>query len=142
MSEPAIVEGLIVRYWKGARRGEPSGTSTVTSVGDIGGIRVVWLEGVSGCIAHTHIQAVPVSLCAKEIMESMSDEEYLRKAVTYAGVNSYDRRPRWSHVGRITTNGCGVSSELCIRFGLDPDEIVGREVADCELCPTCGTEIT
>lgn len=50
--------GQRVRYWKGACEGEPTGvarTSTKASV--LGGhTAVVWLEGVSGCVALTHIE--------------------------------------------------------------------------------------
>lgn len=56
-----IAEGQTVQYWKGIRRGEPTGTAKVTGVGDLCGTPVAWLEGVSGCIAYTHLQPVPES---------------------------------------------------------------------------------
>lgn len=54
-----IAEGQTVRYWKGLRRGVYSGTAKVISIGDLSGTPVAWLEGVSGCIACTHLQPVP-----------------------------------------------------------------------------------
>jgi hypothetical protein len=53
-----VKPGTEVRYWKGEKKGSPSGVATVYEVGDIGGLPVVWLEGVRGCIAVSHCEAV------------------------------------------------------------------------------------
>jgi hypothetical protein len=51
--------GTKVRYWKGAKRGEPNGEScTVGPASLVGGSGVVWLDGVSGCIALSHVEVV------------------------------------------------------------------------------------
>lgn len=51
--------GTKVRYWKGARRGEPSGEACTTGPATIvGGTGVVWLDGVSGCIALSHVEVL------------------------------------------------------------------------------------
>lgn len=81
-------------------------------------------------------------MTAKEIMESISDEDFLSSIVRYAGVSSLRRGYRWSHVSKITGHGSGVSQELCKRFGVDPDELVGGfRPDDYECCPTCGTDL-
>lgn len=51
--------GTLVRYWKGVREGEGK-ESTTRSAAQLleGHTAVVWLDGVSGCIALTHIQPV------------------------------------------------------------------------------------
>ena len=51
--------GTEVYYWKGAKIGEPSGKAKVRSAASyLGGTKVVWLQGVAGCIALTHIKVV------------------------------------------------------------------------------------
>lgn len=52
--------GTRVRYWKGRREGLPSGETVTRSRAEVlyGGAAVVWLEGVAGCIALTHVEAI------------------------------------------------------------------------------------
>lgn len=51
--------GTHVRYWKGVRHGDPTGeTVTETRAQDMYGNAVVWLRGVSGCIALSHVEVV------------------------------------------------------------------------------------
>jgi len=47
--------GDVVEYWKGLRRGAPSGEARINSLGMVGGMPVAYLERVSGCIALTHL---------------------------------------------------------------------------------------
>lgn len=54
-----------------------------------------------------------------------NDAEDLRRFVLLAHYGS-PRKPRWCHVSDRTTHGSGMSVGLCHRFGLDPDEVVGR----------------
>lgn len=54
--------GTPVRYWKGVREGAGKVSTTRTVAQLLGGhTAVVWLNGVSGCIALTHIQPVDVA---------------------------------------------------------------------------------
>jgi hypothetical protein len=50
---------VLVQYWKGVRRGEPSGTAhTRSRASVVGDSAVVWIEGVAGCIALSHVAEV------------------------------------------------------------------------------------
>lgn len=53
--------GQMVRYWKGIKRGEPSGQGRICygpqKLND-SGPDVVWIETCSGCISITHIEKV------------------------------------------------------------------------------------
>lgn len=50
--------GTDVRYWKGVKRGEPTGVAAVRAPAELFGGHTpsVWLEGVSGCVALTHVE--------------------------------------------------------------------------------------
>ena len=49
--------GTRMRYWKGLRQGEPTGHAIVRAPASVmGGSAVVWLEGVSGCVALSHVE--------------------------------------------------------------------------------------
>ena len=51
--------GTVCDYWTMDRTGPPSGTAATRTSAQLGGVRgyaVVWLQGVSGCIALTHIR--------------------------------------------------------------------------------------
>lgn len=52
--------GTLVRYWRGAKEGEPTGQGhtkhEATVLGDCAA--VVWIEGCSGCIALSHVEVV------------------------------------------------------------------------------------
>lgn len=51
--------GTPVRYWKGAREGDGRTARTRTAAQLLGGhTAVVWLDGVSGCIALTHVEPI------------------------------------------------------------------------------------
>lgn len=50
-------ERVMVRYWKGAKQGEPTGSGmTRTQAQIVGGTAVVWIEGCSGCVALSHVE--------------------------------------------------------------------------------------
>jgi hypothetical protein len=62
-------------------------------------------------------------------VELPSDEELLRRAVLnfrprikrgFGGV------PRWAAVMHLFSLGSGYSQHLCVRLGLDPDELVRK----------------
>ncbi len=54
--------GTLVRYWTGAREGEGKLAKTDSAAHVLGGhTAVVWLAGVSGCIALTHVEPVEVT---------------------------------------------------------------------------------
>ncbi|MGW1059330.1 hypothetical protein [Micromonospora rubida] len=62
--------GTPVRYWRGARDGDGRTARTRTAAQLLGGhTAVVWLDGVSGCIALTHVQ--PIS--ADELIPDQPD---------------------------------------------------------------------
>lgn len=50
--------GTVCDYWTMDRNGDPSGTAKTRSSAELlgGHTAVVWLEGVSGCIALTHVR--------------------------------------------------------------------------------------
>lgn len=51
--------GTRVRYWKGPRQDHPpcGETTTASEASVLGGhTAVIWLDGVSGCIALTHVE--------------------------------------------------------------------------------------
>lgn len=51
--------GTLVRYWKGIRQGEPSGTGATTCEAyDAYGTSVVFIEGCSGFVALTHVETI------------------------------------------------------------------------------------
>jgi hypothetical protein len=51
--------GTRVRYWKGAKRGAPSGEAVTRGKATLMcNVPVAWLEGVSGCIALSHVEVV------------------------------------------------------------------------------------
>lgn len=52
--------GTVVRYWRGAKSGEPSGVGeTVSRAAVLGGhTAVIWINGCSGCIALSHVEVV------------------------------------------------------------------------------------
>ncbi|WP_346536985.1 hypothetical protein [Micromonospora sp. DPT] len=57
--------GTTVRYWKGVREGDGKTSTTRTEAQLLSGhTAVVWLEGVSGCIALTHIEPVAAEAVA------------------------------------------------------------------------------
>lgn len=65
--------GTVCDYWTMDRTGPPSGTAATRTSAQLGGVRgyaVVWLQGVSGCIALTHV-------CPRET-EGLSAELFWR----------------------------------------------------------------
>jgi len=52
--------GTRVRYWRGERKGEPSGEGTTYHPATVlgGHTAVAWIEGCSGCVALSHVEAV------------------------------------------------------------------------------------
>ena len=51
-------EGTLVKYWKGIKSGEPSGTGKIKAVGEMCGSDVAWIEGCRGAVSTTHIEPV------------------------------------------------------------------------------------
>ena len=51
--------GTMVRYWRGTRDGEPSGTGPTTFAACVlGGVAVLWVRGLSGCVALSHVEPI------------------------------------------------------------------------------------
>lgn len=52
--------GTVVRYWKGAREGDPSGTGPTRTQAYMGdsGHAVVFIEGCSGYLCLSHVEVV------------------------------------------------------------------------------------
>lgn len=51
--------GARVRYWRGLREGAPSGEGAVRyPAQEVCGTASVWIEGCSGCVALSHVEAV------------------------------------------------------------------------------------
>ena len=51
-------KGDRVKYWKGAKRGPPSGEGVIYAEGVMGVADVVWITGCAGCIAVSHVEPV------------------------------------------------------------------------------------
>ena len=51
--------GTQVRYWRGLKEGEPSGTGATRHAAQVmSGHVSVWIEGCSGSVALTHVEVV------------------------------------------------------------------------------------
>lgn len=59
-------------------------------------------------------------------VSSITDDELLRRAVTSARGKTSQPMPRWVAVMNAFQLGSLFSRQLCIRFGLNPDEQVKR----------------
>lgn len=62
-------------------------------------------------------------------MSSLSDAQLLERAVRAAHVGRQSAR-RQRHVMQAFALGSGTAAALCLRFGLDPDKVVGDEPGD------------
>lgn len=53
--------GTLVKFWRGAKEGEPSGQGTTYAPAEVlsGHTAVVWIESCRGCVALTHVEAIP-----------------------------------------------------------------------------------
>lgn len=60
-------------------------------------------------------------------VSSITDDELLRRAVTSARAKTAGLMPRWVGVMHAFQLGSTFSRQLCIRFGLNPDEQVKRK---------------
>jgi len=63
---------------------------------------------------------------SEETVSSIPDEELLRRAVTNAR-KGRGYQPRWVAVMEAFGLGGTYAWQLCVRFGLDPDERVRRK---------------
>ncbi|WKU07989.1 hypothetical protein [Micromonospora sp. HUAS LYJ1] len=69
--------GTPVRYWKGIRDGDGRTARTRTQAQLLSGhTAVVWLDGVSGCIALTHIQPISEDELMPEQPDGIEDDSY------------------------------------------------------------------
>lgn len=57
-------------------------------------------------------------------VSSIADDELLKRAVKSARAKDRKPQPRWVGVMRVFQLGSGYGRQLCIRFGLDADELV------------------
>lgn len=49
--------GTAVRYWRGMREGDPTGTGKIYNEATVmGGSPVAWISGCRGCVALTHVE--------------------------------------------------------------------------------------
>ena len=67
----------------------------------------------------------------KDDGRTRTDESLLEHAVKNAGSKSADRRCRRWHVKSLFSLGSSSSYDLCVRFGVDPGQLVGG-------CHQCG----
>lgn len=51
--------------------------------------------------------------------------DLVMRAVRNAGLHSMEKTYRWVHVKHVFAVGSTVATELCRKFGVDPDEVVG-----------------
>lgn len=68
------------------------------------------------------------------MLDGLSDDDLLRRAVQNAGLGGRQNLPRWSYVKEVFALGSNNSGALCQRFGLDPHEQIGG-------CPKCGDDL-
>lgn len=72
-------------------------------------------------------EGAPVEPKVERSVADIPDEELLRRAVTSARSNrSRGYQPRWFAVMDAFLLGSTYAHQLCVRFGLDPDERVRR----------------
>lgn len=60
-------------------------------------------------------------------VNSIADDVLLKRAVTNCRSprkNKRQKHPRWVHVMDVFALGSTFSTQLCSRYGLDPDELV------------------
>lgn len=60
-----------------------------------------------------------------EFMNDAGDEALLRAAVSHLGVIARRRQPRWAVARDLFSLGSTSAAKLCLRFGFDPDSIIG-----------------
>lgn len=74
-------------------------------------------------------------------MGECEDGYLLRLAIQNAGERSAVRRYRWAHVMRLLEFGRTSAHEICERFGVDYDEVVGGcRKCYAEPCDGCGEQ--
>lgn len=66
----------------------------------------------------------------------MTDSDLVSRAVRNAH-RGHASRARWAHVMDAFAVGSTVARELCERFDLQPDVVVGEGVEEHEDCDTC-----
>ena len=61
-------------------------------------------------------------------VNDIADAELVRRAVLASRANARKglKHPRWVAVMETFSLGSGYSRELCMRFGLNPDDLVSR----------------
>ncbi|MFF0823033.1 hypothetical protein ACFYUR_21950 [Micromonospora haikouensis] len=69
--------GTPVRYWRGVREGDGRTARTRTEAQLLGGhTAVVWLQGVAGCIALTHVEPISEDELMPEQPDGIDDDSY------------------------------------------------------------------
>lgn len=80
----------------------------------------------------------PAEILAREHTEP----GLLRRAIANAGNDSFRIAPRWGHVSHLFAVGAGVAMALCRKYGVDPDETVGRQLEMVgDACSLCGAAL-
>jgi hypothetical protein len=52
-------KGTRVRYWTGRREGLGKESMTRSGAEVVGTVAVVWIDGVAGCVALSHVEPLP-----------------------------------------------------------------------------------
>ncbi len=76
-------------------------------------------DAITGCVIHPHVPSVA----------DIPSDELLKRAVRGARSNYYRKgvkHQRWVAVKDLFGLGSTYAHQLCIRFGLDPEEMVKR----------------
>ncbi len=71
-----------------------------------------------------HLGTISASATTTSTVDSIPDAELLKRAVRNARSRYGRHLPRWTHVQEAFGLGSTYSQQLCLRFGLDPDEMV------------------
>ena len=64
----------------------------------------------------------------------VSDRDLVERAVINSHRRGGLRQPLWAHVADALAVGSTHATELCSRFGLDPEEQAGSDTSFCESC--------
>ena len=73
----------------------------------------------------------------KDDGHTRTDESLLEHAVKHAGDRSTQRSYRWCHVGSLLSLGSTSAWNVCRRFNIDPDELLGG----CNQCEATETRV-
>lgn len=119
--------GDMVYFWRGAKRGEPSGAGKIgRGPMELAGINcpVYWIEGNVGCMAETHLELFPPSMEWKPWVDCKDNPERINDIIEPPCKHCRHFRPKietWSS-GKYKNEFDGVSiCQTDSEFGMETD---------------------